>query len=99
MRPKRKIEIHNLNVRKNVYGRIRRRRVTPRQYEIKDISSVKNVGLEMIERYGIDAIKYEMIKELTQELINADLIKFDIQEGNNPDIRTIKAELNIVKNG
>jgi hypothetical protein len=96
MRPTRRITRHNLNTRRPVYGRPRH---TERQYRINSVSTRNVVTRELIERYGLENIQREMIKEITQKLIESGMIVFKTQEGVVPDTQEITAEINIVKNG
>ena len=96
MRPRQTIVKHNLNTRKNVYGRPR---TTVYNHVVKSVGTQNVVSEEFIERFGMDTIKKQMIHELAKKLIERDMITFNNCEGPIPNSRTITAKLNLVKNG
>ena len=99
MRPRRNIEKHNLNIRKNVYGRPRK---TVKHYRIKDFNVSQNVSNELINTMGIEAVKREIAKELLNKLLDSNMIDFtEIVEDHNiySNTRTITAKLKTVQNG
>lgn len=102
MRPRRKIEKHNLNIRKNVNGRYGRPRHTVRHYRVRDLNVRQTVSEDLINQIGIENVKREIAKELVNKLLENNMINFTetISDYNvYSNTRTITAKINTVENG
>lgn len=95
MRPRRRIEKHSLNIRRNRYTSPRH---TIRHHSIQTFSTQNTVQEEVVERYGMDVIKNEMVKELVKEMLDSGMVSFT-EESEIPGFKTIIAKINTIKNG